>query len=36
MRLAERREGAAAEGAGGVIEISAVLEEQPDGQEVDT
>lgn len=36
MRLAERREGAATEGAGGVIEISAVLEEQPDGQEVDT
>lgn len=36
MRLAERREGAAVEGQGGVIEISAVMEEQPDGQEVDT
>lgn len=36
MRLAERREGASVEGQGGVIEISAVMEEQPDGQEVDT
>ena len=36
MRLAERREGAAVEGQGGVIEISAVMEEQPEGTEVDT
>lgn len=36
MRLAERREGAAVEGQGGVIEISAIMDEQPDGQEVDT
>lgn len=35
MRLAERREGADQIEGGGVIEISAVLEEQPDGQEVD-
>jgi type I site-specific restriction endonuclease len=36
MRLAERREGAAVEGQGGVIEIAQVMDEQPDGQEVDT
>lgn len=36
MRLMERREGAEVAGSGGVIEIARVLEEQPDGQEVDT
>lgn len=35
MRLAERREGADTVDGGGVIEIAAVMPEQPDGQEVD-
>jgi len=35
MRLAERREGADQTDGGGVIEIAAILPEQPDGQEVD-
>jgi hypothetical protein len=36
MKLMERREGAEVAGSGGVIEIARVLEEQQDGQEVDT